>query len=266
MAENLFDLTGKVALVTGGNSGLGLAFATGLARAGAEVIIWGRREDKNRAAVETLAAFGGRVGSRAVDVSDSAAVAAAMEAAVAEFGRVDCVIANAGLANMEPVDAMSDSTWHSLLDVNLHGVFYTVREAAKHMKARAAAGDAGGSIILNGSLAVFTGVAGMPHYAAAKGGLNSMSKSLAVEMGAYDVRCNVICPGYIPTEIGGNNSGENAAILQHMIDITLARTPIKRMGRPEDLAGIVVYLASDMSRYHSGDTITLDGGMMAQCY
>ena len=142
--------------------------------------------------------------------------------------------------------------------MNLHGVFYTVREAARHMKERAEAGDRGGSIILNGSLAVFSGVAGLAHYAAAKGGLNSMSKTLAVELGAHDVRVNVICPGFIPTDIAGD--------AQAMIDATLARSPIKPIGRPEDLQGIVVYLASDMSRYHSGDTITVDGGMMAQTY
>lgn len=262
MAENLFDLTGKVALVTGGNSGLGLAFATGLARAGADVIIWGRRADRNAEAVAALAVHGGRVSSQAVDVTDSKAVAAAMDAAVEEFGRVDCVIANAGLATVEPLDVMADSTWHGLLDVNLHGVFYTVREAARHMKARAEAGDRGGSIILNGSLLAFVGVAGMPHYAAAKGGINAMAKTVAVELGAWDIRCNVICPGYIPTDIGG----EDGAVVQHMIDLTLARTPIKQIGTPQDLQGIVVYLASDMARYHSGDTITLDGGMMAQCY
>lgn len=262
MAENLFDLTGRVALVTGGNSGLGLAFATGLARAGADVIIWGRREDRNREAVEKLKAFGGRVASRAVDVTNPVEVEDAMKAAVAEFGRVDCVVANAGVAGVELIDVMSDETWHGLLDVNLHGVFYTCRAAAKHMKARAEAGDRGGSIILNGSLAVFTGIAGLPHYGAAKGGLNSMSKALAVELGAYDIRCNVICPGYIPTEIGG----DHPEVVQQLIAATLARSPIKQIGRPEDLEGIVVYLASDRARYHTGDTITLDGGMMAQCY
>src|SRR5690606_8563291 len=134
-------------------------------------------------------------------------------------------------------------------------------EAAKHMKARAEAGDPGGSIILNGSLAVFTGVPGLPHYAAAKGGLNSMSKSMAVELGAYGVRVNVVCPGFIPTEIASDDPN-----LEYTINATVARSPIKEIGRPEDLEGIVVYLASDRSRYHSGDTITLDGGMMAQCY
>lgn len=265
MAENLFDLTGKVALVTGGNSGLGLAFARGLARAGADVIIWGRRDDKNQEAVKQLKVYGGKVAARAVDVSDPKEVATAMDAAVAEFGRVDCVIANAGTASAFPIDQMSDESWHGLIDVNLHGVFYTCREAARHMKARAAKGDRGGSIILNGSLAVHSGVPGMTHYAAAKGGLNSMSKSLAVEMGAYDVRVNVICPGYIPSELGSDMPGGEAA-LQATIDATVKRSPIKQIGKPEDLEGIVVYLASDMSKYHSGDTITLDGGMMAQLF
>lgn len=260
MPENLFDLTGKVALVTGANAGLGLAMAEGLARAGADVIIWGRREDRNAEAAEQLRRYGTRIGHRAVDVSDEGAVIAGVAAAVADFGRIDCAIPNAGIAGLTPIDQMTGEIWHGLLATNLHGVFYTVREVARHFKDRAARGDRGGSIILNGSLSVFAGVPGLYHYAAAKGGINSMSKSLAVELGAIDVRVNVICPGYIPTDIG---SGPEA---QGMIDATLERTPIKAIGTPADLQGIVVYLASDMSRYHTGDTITLDGGMMAQCY
>lgn len=262
MAENLFDLTGKVALVTGGNSGLGLSFATGLARAGADVVIWGRRDDRNREAEAALRHHGGRVLSQVVDVTDAAQVAAGMTAAVAAMGRVDCVIANAGAATMAPIDEMSGAIYHDLLAVNLHGVFYTVREAARHMKERAARGDRGGSIILNGSLTIFAGVPGLAHYATAKGGLNSMAKTLAVELGAYDVRVNTIAPGLIVTDLGAADSGTMDA----QTAATLARTPIKRMGRPEDLQGIVVYLASDLSRYHSGDTITLDGGMMAQIF
>jgi len=259
MADNLFDLTGKVALVTGANSGLGLAMAEGLARAGADLVIWGRREDRNAEAAERLRAHGGRVATRSVDVSSEQAVVEGFVAAVAEFGRVDCVIANAGTAGLSPMVDMTAETWHGLLNTNLHGVFLTVREAARHMKARAADGDRGGSIILNASLSVFSGVPGLTHYAAAKGALNSMSKPLAVELGEYDVRVNVICPGFIPTEITSPES-------QPLIDATLARSPIKRIGTAEDLQGIAVYLASDMSKYHSGDTITLDGGMMAQLY
>lgn len=260
MAENLFNLAGKVALVTGANSGLGFAMAEGLARAGADVVIWGRRADRNAEAAEKLRRHGGRVATRTVDVSSEQDVIDGFAAAVAEFGRVDCVIANAGTAGVAPIDQMSSETWHGLLAVNLHGAFHTCREAARHMKARAEAGDPGGSIILNGSLSVFTGVAGLSHYATAKGGLNSLSKTLAVELGIHGVRVNTICPGFIPTEISAGGD------VQPLIDATLARSPIKQIGRPEDLQGIVVYLASDMSHYHSGDTITLDGGMMAQCY
>ena len=157
---------------------------------------------------------------------------------------------------------MTGEVWHRLLDVNLHGVFYTCREAARHMKQRAESGDPGGSIILNGSLAVFAGVPGLAHYGAAKGGINSMSKALAVEMGPHKVRVNTICPGFILTEI----AEADAQMTREVVAMTTARTPIKDIGRPEDLEGIVVYLASDMARYHSGDTITLDGGMMAQTY
>jgi len=259
MAENLFDLTGKVALVTGGSTGLGFAMAEGLARAGADVIIWGRRIERNTEATLALQKHGGRVASRAVDVSNEQEVIDGFAAAIAEMGRIDCVIANAGTAMMAPFVEMDSDTWHGLLNTNLHGAFYTCREAGRHMKARAEQGDPGGSIIINGSLSIFTGVPGIANYAAAKGGLNSFSKTIAVELGAYDVRVNVICPGVIPTDLGEAEDSPT-------VTMTLARTPIKKMGRPEDLQGIAVYLASDMSRYHSGDTITLDGGMMAQCF
>ena len=262
MAENVFDLTGKTVLVTGGNSGLGFAFANGVARAGADVVIWGRRAERNEEAAQKLRAHGGRVSHRSVDVTDEQAVIEGMAAAVEEFGRLDTVVANAGTATIAPIDQMTGEIWHKLLAVNLHGVFYTCREAAKHMKDRAERGDRGGSIVLNGSLAVFAGVPGLAHYGAAKGGLNSMAKTLAVEMGAYDVRVNVVCPGFIVTEI----AEADPEIAQQTIEMTKARTPIKEIGRPADVEGIMIYLASDMSRYHSGDTITLDGGMMAQTY
>ena len=262
MAENVFDLTGKTVLVTGGNSGLGFAFANGVARAGADVVIWGRRAERNEEAAQKLRAHGGRVSHRSVDVTDEQAVIEGMAAAVEEFGRLDTVVANAGTATVAPIDQMTGEIWHKLLAVNLHGVFYTCREAAKHMKDRAERGDRCGSIVLNGSLAVFAGVPGLAHYGAAKGGLNSMAKTLAVEMGAYDVRVNVVCPGFIVTEI----AEADPEIAQQTIEMTKARTPIKEIGRPADVEGIMIYLASDMSRYHSGDTITLDGGMMAQTY
>lgn len=258
MARNLFDLTGKVALVTGGNAGLGLGMAAGLAEAGADVVIWGRRDEANRKAAEQLQAYGSRVSHRVVDVSVEQEIVEAFAAAVTEFGRIDCVVVNAGVANITPFHEMTTDIWEGLLGINLHGAFYTCREATRHMRERALAGEAGGSIILNGSLAVFAGVPGMEHYATAKGGLHAMSKGLAVELAPHGIRVNMICPGYFASDLGDTDSP--------MVTMLLQKTPAGRVGRPEDLTGIVVYLASDMSSYHTGDTITIDGGIMAQCF
>jgi NAD(P)-dependent dehydrogenase (short-subunit alcohol dehydrogenase family) len=258
MSKNIFDLTGKVALVTGGNSGIGLGFATGLARAGADVVIWGRREDNNRAAEGVLRNHGGRVTSRVVDVSKEADVVNGMRAAIAEMGRLDCVVANAGFATQAPFTEMTAEVYHGLLNVNLHGAFYTLREAAKHMVARAKAGDPGGSLILCGSGSIFQGVPTMAHYGAAKGALNSLSKALAAELGPHGIRANVIAPGFIITEMTQADPVLGAQIAAAVA----AKAPLGRAGRPEDLEGAVVYLASDASRYHTGDTLVIDGGKM----
>jgi NAD(P)-dependent dehydrogenase (short-subunit alcohol dehydrogenase family) len=262
VTDNLFDLSGKVALVTGANSGLGFGFARGLARAGADVIIWGRRADKNEVAAADLRQYGRRVTTRAVDVTREAEVVEAVAAAVQEMGRIDCVVANAGIATTSPFTSMSSDMWHGLLATNLHGAFYTLREVARHMTARAAAGDAGGSIIICGSLAIMTGVAQMAHYGAAKGALNSVGKSLAVELGAIRVRVNVLAPGLIITEM----IQQDAQTCKMLTSMAEAKAPLKRPGYPEDLEGIVVYLASNASRYHTGDTIVIDGGKSASTW
>jgi NAD(P)-dependent dehydrogenase (short-subunit alcohol dehydrogenase family) len=258
MVQNLFDLTGKVALVTGGNSGLGLAFATGLAKAGADVVIWGRRADRNAAAVEQLSVHGTRISSRMVDVVSEDEVRDGIEAAVQEMGRIDTLVLNAGFASAAPLIEMTSQTYHDLLDVNQHGVFYSLREGAKHMVARSQSGDRGGSIIICGSLAIFGGVPMMAHYNAAKGAINALGKNAAVELGRYAIRCNTIAPGLINTSLGNDNP-ENIKAAAH----SAQQAPLGRVGEPEDLEGIVVYLASDMSKYHTGDTITLDGGQMS---
>lgn len=263
MALNLFDLTGKVALVTGGNSGLGLAFARGLAKAGSDVVIWGRRPDRNIAAVEELGQYGGRVSARAVEVTSESEVAAGIAAAVEEMGRIDTLVINAGIATMAPLLEMSSKTYHELVDINLHGAFYTLREGAKHMVARSEAGDRGGSIVMCGSLAIFRGVPGMAHYNASKGGLSGLGKNAAVELGQYGIRCNVIAPGLFNTELGSAvESDMGMAAKEH----TARKAPLGRVGEPGDLEGIIVYLASDLSSYHSGDTIIMDGGQMASIF
>lgn len=259
MSKGLFDLTGKVALVTGANSGLGLGFARGLAKQNADIVLWGRREEKNLQAVADLEQYGTRVTQDAVDVADSGAVKAAMAAAVARMGRIDTVVVNAGISSQVPFVDLEDDTYHGLLAVNLHGAIYTLREAARHMAGRAEAGEPGGSLVICGSLSIFTGVPSMAHYAAAKGALNAVSKSLAVELGRHQVRVNVVAPGFILTDMTLSAGDE----MKPVIDMFAAKAPLGRCGTPEDFEGILAYLASDAARYHTGDTIVIDGGTLA---
>jgi len=255
MAQNLFDLTGKVALVTGANSGLGFGFAEGLARAGSDLVIWGRRPDANLHAAEKLRAFGVRVHAQSVDVSDEASIVAGVTEALQVMGRIDTVVANAGIASQKPFIEMDATTYHALIDVNQHGVVFTLREVARHMVER----GGGGSLILCGSGSIFQGVPTMTHYGAAKGALNALAKGIAAELGPHGIRCNVIAPGFIITEM----TMADPAIGKMIADIVAAKAPIGRAGQPDDLWGAVVYLASDLSRYHTGDTLIVDGGKIA---
>ena len=251
--DHPFDLTGKVALITGANAGIGLGFAEAIARAGGDVVIWGRREDRNRAAADRLTTHGGRVLADVVDVADEDAQLRGFERALAEMGRLDCVIANAGHAGVVPLVDMTTAEYATLNDVAQQGAFVTLREGARHMVARAEAGDPGGSLIATGSLTNFEATPGTGHYAAAKGAVAGLIRTFAVELGRHGIRANMVCAGMIGTDM--------MAPVRELMEQRLAQTnPIPRMGEPEDLGGIVVYLMSDASRYHSGDLITVDGG------
>ena len=253
MAKNLFDLGGKVALITGANAGIGLGYATAIAAAGGDVVVWGRRADRNAAAAEQLRSYGVRVRTDEVDVADEAAQVRAFEAALDEMGRLDCVIANAGFAGLTPMVDLSTEELGRHISISQLGSFVTLREGARHMVQRAEAGDPGGSLIATGSLTNFLGTWGVGHYAAAKSAIAAMIRNFAVELGAQGIRANMVCAGLIATDMtGGPESG-----LKTMAE---EKTPIPRMGTPEDLGGIVVYLMSDASRYHTGDLITVDGG------
>jgi NAD(P)-dependent dehydrogenase (short-subunit alcohol dehydrogenase family) len=257
MNRNLFDLTGRVVAAAGANSGVGLGFLMGCAKQGADVVVWGRREDRNVEALEKLKAAGaGRTHHEAVDVSNEAAVQAAFASTLRAMGRVDCLFANAGFTSRAPsFPDMTSEMYHELLNVNLHGAFYTLREAARHMRDRAQAGDPGGSIVICGSLSIFHGLQGMEHYAGAKGALAAMVKGLAVEMGQYKVRANMIAPGFIMTEMT-EGSPQTEAIVQRFSAIT----PLGRPGYPSDIEGPAAYLASDASIFHTGDILVVDGG------
>lgn len=258
MAAGMFDLTGKVALVTGANSGLGFAFARGLAKAGADIVIWGRRADKNEEAAEKLRALGVRVLTESVDVRDDAAIVAGVERAVAHFGRIDIAVANAGIATQVPFVDMDRKAYRELIDVNLDGAVFTLRAVAKHMVDRALAGDPGGSLIICGSGSIAQGVPTLAHYGIAKGGLNSLARALAAELGPHGIRCNVIAPGFIETEM----TFADPEVGEMMAKRVSERVPLGRIGQPDDLEGATVYLASDASRYHTGDTLVIDGGKL----
>jgi NAD(P)-dependent dehydrogenase (short-subunit alcohol dehydrogenase family) len=257
MARELFDLSGKVVLATGANSGLGLGFLQGCAKQGADVVVWGRRADKNADAVAALKALGApRTHAETVDVSDEAQVDAAMAATLAAMGRVDCVFANAGIVSRAPAFAdMTSEMYHGLLNISLHGAFYTLRAACRHMRERAQAGDPGGSIVICGSLSIFYGLPGMEHYAAAKGALAAMMKGLAVEMGPYGVRANMLAVGFVVTGLMDGHP-DTASVVRE----SAAVTPLGRIGELSDIEGPAAYLASDASSWHSGDILVLDGG------
>jgi len=251
-----FDLTGKVALVTGGNRGIGLGMAQALAQAGADIVIWGSNAEFNARATSTLEAAGTRVFAQQVDVADEAAVVSAMSEAVAVMGRVDTVVANAGIGGGAPsFSEMTAEIWRRVLAVNLDGVFFTCREACRHMVERAKSGDRGGSIAVTASLAAIEGAARNEAYAATKGGVISMMRAIAVEHARWGVRANAILPGWIATDMTAGAQSSSA-----FADRVIPRIPARRWGEPEDFGGIAVYLASDASKYHSGDTFVIDGG------
>lgn len=260
MTGGLFDLTGKVVMATGANSGIGLAFLQGCAKQGADVVVWSRRADKNDEAVAALKVLGApRVHAEVVDVSEEAQVEAAMASTLAAMGRLDCVFANAGFSNRAPSFAdMTSEMYHELINTNQHGAFYTLRAACKHMRDRAQAGDPGGSIVACGSLSIFHGIQGMEHYAAAKGAMAAMIKSIALEMAPYGVRANLIAPGFIVTGIGGGESAQMEAAIKMMA----GAVPMGRVGYLDDIEGPSAYLASDASKYHTGDILVIDGGRM----
>lgn len=256
MTYKPFDLTGKVALVTGGNGGIGLGMAEALAQSGADVAIWGTNAEKNKAAEAALRANGRRVLAQQIDVADEAQVVEGMKTLVAKFGRVDAVFANAGigLGSRSFLDITLEQ-FRKVVSVNLEGAFFTLREGARHMRERASKGDAGGSLVVVASLAAIEGAARNQHYAATKGAVISMMRAIAVEFARDGVRANAILPGWIATDMTAMAQSSPA-----FSEKVIPRVPMRRWGQPADFGGIAVYLASDASAYHSGDTLIVDGG------
>jgi gluconate 5-dehydrogenase len=253
-APALFDLTGKTALVTGSSDGLGLAMARGLAEAGAAIILNGRDERKLAKVAQSFSDTGHKTSARAFDVADEAAVLAAF-AHFDEVGiEIDVLVNNAGIQFRKPMVDLKTEEWRRVVDTNLTACFQVGREAARRMIAR----GRGGKIINISSLAGEVARATIAPYVAAKGGVRMLTRSMAVEWAKHDIQANAIGPGYIETEM-------NRALLDDAkFDAWVkGRTPAGRWGKPEDLIGAAVFLASPASAYVNGQTIYVDGGLLA---
>ena len=257
---SIFDLNGRVAVITGGNGGIGLGIAQALAAQGCAVSIWGRNADKNRTAVESLTRAGGKADSVICDVSEAASVKAAMAKTLDTFGRVDGCFANAGIGGggRHAFIDRTEEQWRTMFATNLDGVFHAFQAAARHMTERAASGDAFGRLVATSSLASLFGTARNEHYAATKAAINALVRALGVELARNGVTANAILPGWIKSDM-------TAGIMANpkFVDNVMPRIPVRRFGEPSDFGGIAVYLMSKASSYHTTDCFVIDGGYTA---
>ncbi len=251
---NPFDLKGKTALVTGGNGGIGLGIAKGLAQAGAKVAIAGRNEAKNKAALKEL---GGEAIAVSGDVNDAAAVKRMVAETVKAFGGLDILVANAGINIRKPPQDYTMEEWHRIMDTNLSSVFACCQAAYPEMKKRG-----GGKIVTIGSMTSIFGFDVGPVYAASKGAVVQLTKSLAAAWAKDNIQVNSILPGFIDTEL----TKKAREVIPGMHERVEGRTPARRWGRPEDLAGAAVYFSSRASDFVTGTALPVDGGFSSSMF
>lgn len=251
MTNQLFDLTGRVAVVTGGNGGIGLGMARGLAQAGAAIAVVGRNEAKSRDAVAELSKSGVKAIAIATDVTDPSAVNAMIATTLKEFGRIDILINNAGMSIRKPPHEIALDEWNTVIKTNLTSAFLCTQAVYPSMKAAG-----GGKIINIGSMMSIFGASFAPAYAASKGGIVQFTRSCAVAWAPHNIQCNAVLPGWIDTELTQNARRE----VDGLHDKVLARTPAARWGASADFTGIAVFLASHASDFVTGTAIPVDGG------
>ena len=251
MDTKLFDLTGKVAIVTGTSRGLGQHLARALARAGADLVITSRQPDTLKPFQAEIEALGRRVLPLALDVREHGSIQTMAAAAAEHYGRLDILVNNAGCNIRKPAIEVSWDDWNTVLDTNLRGTFFVAQAVARHMIPRKY-----GRIINIGSVTCVAGYAGLGPYGASRGGVKQLTMSLADDWGIHGITVNCLAPGWFKT-------AQNAVMYenQEWVDYLCDRIPLKRPGRPTDLDGAVVFLASDASEYVTAQTLLVDGGI-----
>jgi NAD(P)-dependent dehydrogenase (short-subunit alcohol dehydrogenase family) len=251
MRDNPFDLTGRVAIVTGASRGLGRTFARALARAGADLVVTSRDEDRLRGTVDDIAALGRRAVPIALDVRDQASMGRMADAAHAAYGAIDILVNNAGCNIRKKALDVTWDDWNTVVDTNLRGPFFVAQAVARHMLPRRY-----GRIINIGSVTSVFGYAGLGPYGASRGGIRQLTMSLADDWGPHGITVNCLAPGWFKTD-------QNAVMYEdaEWVAYLTERIPLKRPGNVEDLEGAVVFLASDASAYVTGQTLLVDGGI-----
>lgn len=251
MTSSVFDLTGRVAIVTGASRGLGQTFARALARAGADVVITSRTLDSLQTTQKDIESIGRRAVPLELDVRDESSIRRMVDAAHKAFGRVDILVNNAGCnVRKRAVDVTWDD-WNLVLDTNLRGAFFVAQSVAKHMVSRGS-----GRIINIGSVTSVFGYAGLGPYGASRGGIRQLTMSLAADWGPHGITVNCLAPGWFKTD-------QNKVMYEdkEWVEYLVERIPLRRPGKMEDLEGAVVFLASDASAYVTGQTLLVDGGI-----
>ena len=244
-------LAGKIALITGGSRGIGRACCYALARAGARVCVNYKLERPSaELVVQRIEEAGGEAFALGADVAERGDADMLVDETVDRYGRLDVLVTNAGIWRGSPIEEMSDGEWREMLAVNLDGTFHAIRAAVPHMKQAGA-----GRIVTVSSTAGQRGESGHAHYAATKGAVISMIRAIAVEHARYGVRANAVLPGWIATDMTAGAQGNDK-----FNDAVIKRVPFRRWGEPEDFGGLAVYLASDASSFHTGDSFLIDGG------
>jgi NAD(P)-dependent dehydrogenase (short-subunit alcohol dehydrogenase family) len=245
-------LSGKVALITGGNAGIGESVARLFAEEGAAVVVTGRRQAELDRVVREILAKGGKALAVAGTVTDEAHARAAVQQAIATFGKVDVLVNNAGVGDFgKRLHEMDDAAWAHVLDVNLTGVFRITRAVIPQMLKQT-----GGAIVNISSIASLVGIPMLSAYAASKGALDALTRSIAIDYASDGIRCNVVNPGLIDTPMAASLMAD-----PEQLGLLLSHYPIRRPGKPEEVASMVLYLASDESAWVTGGTFRIDGGM-----